>query len=153
MPFMSPIRKVKRRVEINLKNSFSELRKVNQHLDEFGARHRLGPKILHDLKLALEEIVTNIISHGYADEREHEIRVRLRVQWQEVTVEVEDDGKAFNPLEVPVPDVTRPLEERPVGGLGIHLVRTLMDGLEYKRQGNTNLLTMTKKRGGLGHGD
>ena len=140
-------------MEINLKNSLSELQKVSQHLDEFGARQRLSPKILHDLKLALEEIITNIISYGYTGEREHEIRVRLRVQPQEVTVQVEDDGEAFNPLEAPVPDVTRPLEERPVGGLGIHLVRTLMDGLEYKRQGNTNLLTMTKKTGGWGHGD
>lgn len=140
-------------MEINLTNSLSELQKVSQQLDEFGARQRLGPKILHDLKLALEEIITNIISYGYTDDREHDIRVRLKVQPQEVTVEVEDEGEAFNPLEAPVPDVTRPLEERSAGGLGIHLVRTLMDGLGYTRQGNKNLLIMTKKTGGLDHGD
>ncbi|MBI3756908.1 MAG: ATP-binding protein [Deltaproteobacteria bacterium] len=145
LQYAGPAERVEQGVEINLKNRISELEKVSEHLDELGARHRLSPKILHDLNLALEEIITNVISYGYTDEREHEILVRLRVEPQEVTVEVEDDGQAFNPLEVPVPDVTRSLEERAVGGLGIHLVQKLMDSLGYKRQGNKNLLIMRKK--------
>ena len=135
-------------VGIRLKNRLSELEKVSQHLYELGARHRLSPKTLHDLNLALEEILTNIISYGYTDEREHDILIRFRVEPQAVTVEVEDDGQAFNPLEVAIPDVTRSLEERTVGGLGIHLARKLMDGLGYTRQENKNLLIMTKKTEG-----
>ena len=132
-------------VGIRLKNRLSELEKMSQHFDELGALHRLRPKIVQDLTLALEEVVTNVISHGYTDDREHEILVRVRVEPHEVTVVVEDDGLAFNPLEMPVPDVRRPVLERAVGGLGIHLVRTLMDGLGYERQGNRNLLTLRKK--------
>ena len=132
-------------VAISLKNRLSELEKVSQHLTEFGAHHRLSPKVVQALNLALEEIITNVISHGYTDEDEHEILVRLRAEPQQVTVEVEDDGRAFNPLEVPVPDVRRPVAERAMGGLGIHLVRTLMDGLGYERHGNKNRLIMRKR--------
>jgi serine/threonine-protein kinase RsbW len=132
-------------VEIKLNNKVSELERFYQTLTEFGQHHGLAPKVVHDLNLALEEILTNIISYGYTDNREHEIKVRLSVQPGEVKAEVEDDGQPFNPLEAPEPDTTKPLEDRTTGGLGIHLVRKLMDGLEYKRQGDRNLLTITKK--------
>jgi sigma-B regulation protein RsbU (phosphoserine phosphatase) len=132
-------------LEIRLKNKVSELDGVNQTLREFGHRHGLASKVIHDLNLALEEILTNIISYGYTDNREHEIKVRLSAQLGEVSVEIEDDGQPFNPLEAPEPDITKPLEERKIGGLGIHLVRKLMDSLEYKRQGERNLLTIKKK--------
>jgi serine/threonine-protein kinase RsbW len=114
-------------------------------LSEFGQRHGLPSKVIDHLNLALEEILTNIISYGYTDNREHEIRVSLSAQPGEVRAEVQDDGQPFNPLEVPQPDTTQPLEERAIGGLGIHLVRKLMDGLEYKRQGERNFLTIKKK--------
>ena len=63
----------------------------------------------------------------------------------ELVVKVEDDGREFNPLELPEPDLEQKLEERPIGGLGIHLVRNLMDELDYKRTHNKNILTMKKK--------
>ena len=132
-------------LEIKLKNKVSELDGVNQTLREFGQRHGLASKVIHDLNLAMEEILTNIISYGYTDNREHEVKVRLSAQLGEVSVEIEDDGQPFNPLEAPEPDITKPLEERKIGGLGIHLVRKLMDSLEYKRQGERNLLTIKKK--------
>ncbi len=132
-------------LEIKLKNSLSELSRVSQSLNEFGVRNHLSPRVLHDLNLALEEILTNVISYGYADDREHEIRVRLSAQSGEVRIEVEDDGQPFNPLEAPEPDTAKSVEEGTISGLGIHLVRKVMDGLEYERQGNRNLLIMKKK--------
>ena len=132
-------------LEIKLNSTLSELDSLSEALTNFGRRHALASKVVHDLNLALEEILTNIISYGYTDNREHEIKVRLSVQRGEIKTEVADDGKPFNPLEVQEPDTTKPLEERIVGGLGIHLVRKLMDGLEYKRQGDKNLLTIKKK--------
>jgi serine phosphatase RsbU (regulator of sigma subunit)/anti-sigma regulatory factor (Ser/Thr protein kinase) len=132
-------------LEIKLKNKVSELDGVNQTLREFGQQHGLAPKVMHDLNLALEEILTNIISYGYKDERDHEIKVRLSVRPGEVKAEVEDDGQSFNPLAAPEPHTAKALEERTIGGLGIHLVRTLMDGLEYKRQADRNILTIRKK--------
>jgi anti-sigma regulatory factor (Ser/Thr protein kinase) len=139
-------------LEIKLKNKVSELDGVNQTVSELGQRHGLASKVIHDLNLALEEILTNIISYGYTDNREHEIKVRLSAQPGEVSVEIEDDGQPFNPLEAPEPDTTKPLEERMIGGLGIHLVRKLMDGVAYKREKERNHLTIKKKTGVLDHG-
>ena len=116
---------------------------------EFGQHYGLAPTVMHDLNLALEEILTNIISYGYTDGQEHEIRVRLSVRPGEVKAEVEDDGQSFNPLAAPEPHTAEALEERTIGGLGIHLVRTLMDGLEYKRQADRNVLENQKEDVGL----
>ena len=143
--YFGTTKKMGEELEIKLNNKVSELERFNQTLREFGQHHGLAPRLVHDLNLALEEILTNIISYGYTDNREHEIKVRLSVQPGEVKAEVEDDGQPFNPLEAPEPDAAKPLEERTIGGLGIHLVRKLMDGLEYKRQGDRNLLTVKKK--------
>jgi sigma-B regulation protein RsbU (phosphoserine phosphatase) len=143
--YLGTTKKMKEELEIKLNNKVSEIERFNQTLTEFGRRHGLAPKIVHDLNLALEEILTNIISYGYTDDREHEIRVSLSVQPGEVRIEVEDDGQPFNPLAAPEADTTKPLEERTIGGLGIHLVRKLMNDLEYKRQRDRNLLTIRKK--------
>jgi sigma-B regulation protein RsbU (phosphoserine phosphatase) len=132
-------------MEIKLTNRLSELDGFNQKLAEFGRRRELSPKLMHDLNLALEEILTNVISYAYADSREHEITVRLSAGRGEIRAEVEDDGQPFNPLKTPEPDMTQLIEERRVGGLGIHLVRKLMDGLEYRRQEHHNVLVMRKK--------
>ena len=131
-------------LEINLNNKLSELERFNRSLTEFGRQHGLAPKVVQDLNLALEEILTNIISYGYTDNCEHEIKVRLSMQPEEVRVDVEDDGQPFNPLAAPEADTTKPLEERTIGGLGIHLVRKLMDGLEHQRQEGKNLLIIKK---------
>src|SRR5438132_54111 len=143
--YFGTTKKMGEELEIKLNNKVSELERFNQTLREFGQHHGLAPRLVHDLNLALEEILTNIISYGYTDNREHEIKVRLSVQPGEVKAEVEDDGQPFDPLAAPEPDAAKPLEERTIGGLGIHLVRKLMDGLEYKRQGDRNLLTVKKK--------
>lgn len=132
-------------MEIEINNKLSELGRLNEAVTEFGKLHGLVPRIVHDLNLALEEIVTNIISYGYTDEREHRIKVRLSSQTGEVRVEVEDDGQPFDPLAAPEPDLEAPVEVRSTGGLGIHFVRNLMDGLEYHRQDGKNLLRMKKK--------
>jgi sigma-B regulation protein RsbU (phosphoserine phosphatase) len=142
--YLGTTEKRKEELEIKLHNELSELERFNQALTEFGQQHGLPPKVMHDLNLVLEEILTNIISYGYTDNREHEIRVSLSAQPGEVRAEVQDDGQPFNPLEAPEPDTTKPLEERTIGGLGIHLVRKLMDRVEYQRQEGRNLLVMNK---------
>jgi anti-sigma regulatory factor (Ser/Thr protein kinase) len=93
----------------------------------------------------LEEIITNVISYGYKDGLGHEISVRLSWKDPNIKVEVEDDGRPFNPLEAPPPDMVKPLAERNVGGLGIHLVREMMDELEYRRESDKNILVLRTK--------
>jgi serine phosphatase RsbU (regulator of sigma subunit)/anti-sigma regulatory factor (Ser/Thr protein kinase) len=135
------------RLSVSLTNNRSEIERVGELVEAFGARHDLPPPVVFAVNLALEETLMNVISYGYGDNAEHQIQVRLALDQGEVRAEVEDDGAPFNPLEAPVPDVSRPIETRPVGGLGIHLTRQVMDGLEYRRQGNKNLLIMRKRVG------
>jgi serine/threonine-protein kinase RsbW len=86
-----------------------------------------------------------VIRHAYPEPGPHVIAVRCTCTGKELVAEVEDDGRPFNPLLHPAPDLTVPLEERPVGGLGIHLVRNLMDSLAYHREQDHNRLVMTKR--------
>ncbi|MBI2470807.1 MAG: ATP-binding protein [Planctomycetes bacterium] len=134
-----------RTTTIQIKNNLSELERLSQTVEAFGEANNLSPKILYALNLSLDEIITNVIYYGYNDANEHQIIIRILLKDEELTVEVEDDGKPFNPLEAEKPDLEKPLEERQVGGLGIHLVTNLMDTLEYKRQEGKNLLVMKKK--------
>ena len=91
---------------IQLKNNLSELESVNKVVAEFAERHHLSSKVLFNLNLALEEILTNVISYGYDDKDEHQITVRLFLEQGQLNVEVEDDGRPFNPLEAPEPDLS-----------------------------------------------
>lgn len=132
-------------ITVELKNSLSEIERLAQIVDEFGARHQIEAQIVFNMNLALEEILTNVISYGYDDAGEHRIITRLSLERGEWTAEVEDDGKPFNPLEAPEPDTKRSLEERAIGGLGIYLAKKIMDELEYRRNQDKNLLIMRKR--------
>jgi len=132
-------------VEIVLTNRPEEKPRLLRALEAFAAEHRLPAKVLQAADLVLEEHVTNVLQYAYADTSLHEIRVRLSCDEGALHVEVEDDGRAFNPLEAPPVDTSIPMEERPIGGLGIHLMRRFMDGLDYRREGTRNILRMTKR--------
>lgn len=134
-------------LSVQLKNNLSELQRMNQIVTAFGERHGLASELVFRLTLVLEEIITNAISYGYEDDLEHEILVRLFWQDPNMRIEVEDDGRPFNPLKAPSPDMGKPLAERQVGGLGIHLVREMMDELEYRRENDKNLLILKTKFG------
>lgn len=132
-------------ISIRLKNSFGELKRLKDALHEYCEFRELPSNVVFALTLSLDEIVTNVISYGYDDRGEHQIDVTLRSGQGVIEVSVVDDGKAFNPLEFKTPDLNRPIDERPVGGLGIYLVKTYMSELEYKRAGERNWLTMRKR--------
>jgi sigma-B regulation protein RsbU (phosphoserine phosphatase) len=132
---------------IKIKNRIDSISALAGEIASFGERRRLPDDVLHDVRLALEEVVVNVIHYAYEDEREHEITVRMSVKEREVVLEVRDDGKPFNPLDVPPPDLDKPPEERGAGGLGIFLARKFMDSVEYRRVGGENVLVMKKKIG------
>jgi anti-sigma regulatory factor (Ser/Thr protein kinase) len=98
----------------------------------------------HQVELVFEEVVTNIIRHGYADGRDHVIEVSLTRAGDAIVVTFEDDGRPFDPLQQPSPPVPRTIEVAPVGGLGIHLVRAAAADLRYERTPDArNRLTVT----------
>jgi serine/threonine-protein kinase RsbW len=128
-----------------LRNELSELEQLAQEVEAFGTDEGLPAATVFALNLALEETVTNIISYGYDDQGPHLIAVALSVAGGLVSGAVEDDGRAFDPLVSDAPDVTAPIEERDVGGLGVLLVRKLMDDVSYERVEGRNRLTFRKQ--------
>jgi anti-sigma regulatory factor (Ser/Thr protein kinase) len=97
------------------------------------------------VSLAIEELVTNCIKYGYDDSDGHTVGIILSLDGRTLTMEVIDDGRAFNPLDVPPPDMSLAMEGRPIGGLGIHLLRQLADQMTYERRGGENRLVLTKR--------
>lgn len=129
---------------IRIKNQVSEIAKVSHKFNDFSTQHQLPKKISHEFDLALDEILNNIITYGYRDQNEHEIKIEIHYTGTLLILIIEDDGRKFNPLDIPEPDTKSSIEERRVGGLGIHLIRKAMDDITYKYENKKNNLTMIK---------
>lgn len=136
---------MKDRLSLRIKNDLSELGKVSQAVDEFNQAHRLPLKAANAVSLALDEIITNIISYGYEDHENHFIDISISIRGEQVLVEVEDDGRKFNPLTTPEADTESTIEKRAIGGLGLHLTRNMMDDIHYTYKNQKNYLLMKKK--------
>jgi anti-sigma regulatory factor (Ser/Thr protein kinase) len=133
--------------EHRLRNELSETSRIGGWVEDFVRHLKLSASVCQAFDLALVECVTNIISHGYEDASEHWVLIRFQSAPGEARVEVEDDGRAFNPLTVPAVDTNAPLESRPIGGLGVHLIRRCMDDVQYRRENGRNILTLIKRIG------
>ena len=131
-------------IELILANRPSEVARLQDQLESLGRDHGFPSKVLHDIQLAVEEHLTNVLNYAFTDQADHKIAIRLIVDDSALRIEVEDDGRPFNPLEHPTPDLSQPLDKRPIGGLGIHMIRKSMDRLEYRRVANKNVLAMVK---------
>jgi len=128
--------------EIRIVNDMSEIARVAELVDRFGAEHAFSNEVITALNVSLDEIINNIISYGYEDAGRHDIMVRMEVRGDSVEVVVEDDAKPFDPLTVAAPGPHSP--ER-LGGVGIHFVRKLTDQLKYTRRDGINRLWLMKK--------
>jgi len=117
-------------------------------IDEFCGAFAPADKDLMALHLALEEVVTNVINHGYVDGQPHTFTVELAAEARRVTAIVTDDAPAYDPLARAEVDVSQPIEERAIGGLGVHLVKKLMDSARYERRDGRNILTLVRTLGG-----
>ena len=132
-------------VTVSFKNQLGEIERLGQVVTEFAQRQHWSSQVLFEVNVSLEEILANVISYAYEDDKEHAIILRLSFANGEMTAQVKDDGRPFNPLEVAEPDIDQPIEERKVGGLGIYLVRKFMTDLAYERREGKNRLTLKKK--------
>jgi serine/threonine-protein kinase RsbW len=104
----------------------------------------LPQKCLFEINLGLDELFTNIISYGFDDESEHQIKFSLAKEKETLVVQVEDDGKPFNPLDVASPEISLDLDEVSIGGMGIHLIKKMMDDIVYQRVEGKNKLVLKK---------
>ena len=133
--------------EYRLRNDPVETGHIAQWIQSFAEAAQLSPVARNAFDHALVEWITNVISYAYDDTREHWIEIRFLTAPGQAQVEVEDDGREFNPLTRPPVKTNTPLEERAIGGLGIHMIRQLMDSVEYRRADGRNILTMTRRVG------
>ena len=129
-------------------NRVDEIGAAAQLVQDFGARQGLTTAVIHDLCVAFDEALSNVVKYGYRDDARHEISVRLSIAGPHVVAEVEDDGIPFDPLSAPAPRLEGGIDERPIGGLGIYLLRQLMDEVHYVRRGGLNVLVMKKRISG-----
>jgi anti-sigma regulatory factor (Ser/Thr protein kinase) len=127
-----------------LKNDMSELGKLAHALEEYCAVNEIHKDILFKINLALDEVVTNIVSYAYTDGFEHQILIKFSVAGKKFLVTVMDDGIAFNPLVAPSYEFNKSLENREIGGLGIYFVTQVMDVIKYQRLEDHNVLFMQK---------
>ena len=120
------------------------VRAAESELLAFAKSSGLPPEAIWRLEVALDEVLSNVVRHGSAAGRLGPIAVDLDIQGSRIEVVITDDAPAFNPLEVQAPEASVPLEDRPLGGLGIALVRALMDEVTYERRDGRNRLTFRK---------
>lgn len=124
-----------------LESKLSEIARVPPWLESLAALHAIPSRTQFAMDLCLEEVLSNIIRHGYGGESSHEIAIRYQTQRNGFfTFVVEDHASLFNPLTVPSPPVPRALEDISGGGQGIHLLRQSADTIEYEPMPNGNRL-------------
>jgi sigma-B regulation protein RsbU (phosphoserine phosphatase) len=130
--------------KLNLPAKLENLETMLTFINEEAVSLGFDSKKLNHIRLAAEEVLVNVINYAYPD-KEGNIEIALiHKRGGGLEVEVKDWGLTFNPLSMPAPDIRAPLHERKIGGLGIYLVRKLMDEVSYQRQGERNILTFVK---------
>jgi serine/threonine-protein kinase RsbW len=130
--------------QIELTNDLEELTRLEAWLTSWAEQMSVDSRTLFQLNLVCDELVTNTILYGCQSDIAHTIRISLKIDKDSIELTITDDGKAFNPLSLPSPNVQASVEERRIGGLGIHFVRESMDEAIYERVDKLNRLQMKK---------
>lgn len=129
---------------LHFANDAEEAPRIARRVDYFLHAEKVSGSIVNKILLCVDELITNIIAHAYTDNQEHAVLLECRIYDEHIELELRDDGVPFDPTTQTRPNVKLSLEERDIGGLGIHLVTTLMDKVEYQREGDFNVLKITK---------
>lgn len=132
-------------VELTVRNDVAELALVSDRLEQLGAELGVAVRPLMQLQVALDELAGNIIEHGWPDGGPHEFRVRITGRGDRIEIEIEDDGREFDPRLAAPPEPVRPGSRPRLGGVGVHLAKSLVDRLEYKRVAGRNQTVMMKR--------
>jgi serine/threonine-protein kinase RsbW len=131
--------------DFSIKNNLAEIEPLTESIVSYCKENGIDEAVCYEVRLALEEAISNTIKYGYGDQLMHTIYVRVGLENQELLLEIEDDANEFNPLEAPAPDLNLPVEQRPMGRLGIYLMCSIMDEVNYRRAGTKNILRMIKR--------
>ena len=130
---------------IVLANEISEISRLNGFIEEIGEEFGLTPDVVFNLNLVLEEAVVNVINYAYPKEDHQWIYLSAKLQEGSIILVLTDTGKEFDPTMAPEADITLSADEREIGGLGIFLIRQIMNEVRYERIEGKNVLTLEKK--------
>lgn len=130
-----------------LPNDIETIPQLNEFIDSVAEEVGLEMSLTMSLNLAIEEAVVNVMEYAYPEGQTGNVEIEVTADQEWMTFVITDTGIAFDPTKKEDADTTLSAEERPIGGLGIFLVRQLMDVIDYKREGNKNVLTLQKKLG------
>lgn len=134
-----------RTIHFVIPNESAGLAVARDMLEHFGSEHGVPRESLVQLQVALDEVVSNSIKYAWPEGGSHEVSVSITARSNKVDVEISDDGQPFDPLGVASPAPLLPNEKRKPGGVGIHMVRQMMDGIEYTRSNGRNRVVLTKR--------
>ncbi len=139
-------RELSAQLSLKVENKVAELQYIHEAIEEFGRQEEWDARLAFRVQLVIEEMVINVINYGHED-GSHEIEITMDSEPELLRIEITDDGKPFDPLEdAPEPDLEGSIEDRRVGGLGVYLVRTMMDDLSYQREQGKNHLVLVARR-------
>jgi serine/threonine-protein kinase RsbW len=131
--------------------AFEQLDEIREFVGAAALDAGMDNKEIYAVQLATDEACTNVIEHAYGGEMHGQIEITCHVQDRTLTVIIHDHGKSFDPNQVPEPNLNADLSKRRIGGLGIYLMRKLMDEVTYEASTETgNTLTLLKHKGGMG---
>ncbi len=132
-------------IEIKVKNRKSDISRVQQQFNAFAEENSIAKPDTRKVNVALDELLTNIASYAHPDGGEHDVEIGIELTDDRLTISIQDGGVPFNPFDAEPPDTTLSLEEREIGGLGIHLVPNLVDEADYERRLDKNVVTLIKR--------
>jgi sigma-B regulation protein RsbU (phosphoserine phosphatase) len=134
-------------LEVELVNRIEEIDRLNEAFKAFASQHDISDAVGRKMNVVFDELLNNVISHAFDDDDEHIIEVSVRFTDDRIFVTLTDDGKPFNPFTEELPDTGLSVTERPMGGLGIHLVRSMVDVGRYERHGERNVVHIEMQLG------
>jgi anti-sigma regulatory factor (Ser/Thr protein kinase) len=134
-----------REFTIVIGNSIAEVQSIVDLVEGFALHHSLPQRVVDDLNVCLDELISNTISYGYDDQEKHDITVGLAFDGVVASAEIRDDGRPFDPRQAAPANLDQNVRASQVGGLGLHFVKSLMDEISYMRVGQHNIVKIGKR--------
>ena len=132
------------RLDLTISNRLEEIPSVLAKFEEFAVSYGLDDSVRRPVLLVLDDLINNVVSYAYPEGEEAEIRIAVELTEHRLAIAIADDGIPFNPFGGTATEIGGSIEERDIGGLGIHLVTTLMDEHDYNRRSGRNVVTIVK---------
>lgn len=132
------------KLSVRIDATLDQLQALQAKVAEFGTAEDWPPALAYQVELVIEELCVNIVSYG--GDGTHSIELSIDSAPTELSIDIVDDGRAFDPFsEAPPPDLQSEVEDRPIGGLGVHFVKTMMDEAHYQREAGHNHVSLVKR--------